>query len=73
MAYVMGKSEKSISFTKESNKNIEYNSNIRYENENTKIKYVPTLHRINAPFGSSSVKSTLNNIAISQDPGPGFL
>jgi hypothetical protein len=37
MAYVMGKSEKSISFTKESNKNIEYNSNIRYENENKKI------------------------------------
>jgi hypothetical protein len=71
MAYVMGKSEKSISFTKESNKNIEYNSNIRYENENTKIKSVPTLPRINAPFGSSSVKSTLNNIAISQDPGPG--
>ena len=67
----MGKSEKSISFTKESNKNIEYNSNIRYENENTKIKSVPTLPRINAPFGSSSVKSTLNNIAISQDPGPG--
>ena len=71
MAYVMGKSEKSISFTKESNKNIEYNSNIRYENENTKIKSVPTLPRINALFGSSSVKSTLNNIAISQDPGPG--
>ena len=67
----MGKSEKSISFTKESNKNIEYNSNIRYENENTKIKSVPTLPRINAPFRSSSVKSTLNNIAISQDPGPG--
>ena len=67
----MGKSEKSTSFGKESNKNIEYNSNIRYENENTKIKSVPTLPRINAPFGSSSVKSTLNNIGISQDPGPG--
>ena len=72
MAYVMGKSEKNTSFQKDSKKNLEYISNIKYENENNKIlKSVPTLPRISAPFGSSSVKSTLNNIGISQDPGPG--
>ena len=68
----MGKSEKNSSFQKDSKKNLEYISNIKYENENNKIlKSVPTLPRISAPFGSSSVKSTLNNIGISQDPGPG--
>ena len=68
----MGKSEKNSSFQKDSKKNLKYISNIKNENENNKIlKSVPTLPRISAPFGSSSVKSTLNNIGISQDPGPG--
>ena len=81
----MGKSEKNTSFSKELNtslenkyKNRDYLSqnesliNKRYEEENENIvKIITNLPKINAPFGSSSIKSSFQQTPSSIDPGPG--
>ena len=81
----MGKSEKSPLFTKDSSTSAEkinqknqenYKNqpliNIRYDTETIKnIKPIPTSPKINIPFGSSSIKSTLQPTSVSENPGPG--
>jgi len=74
MAYVIGKSEKNTNSIQKASISAEKQPflNMRYETENTKImKSVPTLPKIIAPFGSTSIKATLNHPEISNDPGPG--
>ena len=86
MAYVIGKAEKNSNYVKEASTSMEKNNtkyqenspknqsflNNRYDQENTKIiKTISTLPRISAPFGSSSVKSTLMPNIETENPGPG--
>ena len=84
MAYVMGKSEKKTIFLKDSSTSTEkimqknqenYKNqpliNIRYDPETTKnIKSISS-PKINIPFGSSSIKTTLQPSSLSENPGPG--
>jgi hypothetical protein len=74
----MGKSEKNSPFIKDSTKSkdkiITQNQDnyMIYDSEDlTLIKSISNLPNINAPFGSSSIKSTLLPQAISEAPGPG--
>ena len=82
MAYVMGKSEKNslpkkniTTSTEKIITNYEDNSplfNMRYDSESLKVlKSLITLPKINAPFGSSAIKSTSVPQTISNEPGPG--
>ena len=73
----MGKSKRNESI-KKSQKNPEsQNINpLNYSNEfkNIEIKkkvLIPIPQKISAPFGSSSIKTTLNPSVLSNDPGPG--
>ena len=77
MAYVMGKSVKNVPLRK-SKKNTEFkiiNSlNISKEEKNInaiRSNLISTAQKIAAPFGSSSIKTTLNPSKLSNDPGPG--
>ena len=75
----MGKSEKRSPFIKDSitfNEKIatinKDNNNIGYDSEDIKlIKETSNLPKINAPFGSSAIKSSSIPQAISTAPGPG--
>ena len=43
-----------------------------YDIENSNMtKSIPVIPKVNAPFGSTSIKQTLNNVVISDNPGPG--
>lgn len=43
-----------------------------YDIENSSMtKSIPVIPRVNVPFGSTSIKETLNNVVISDNPGPG--
>ena len=74
----MGKSEKSSPFIKDlttsKDKIIAHHQdvNLIYDSEDLKlIKSISNLPQINAPFGSSSIKSTLLPQGVSTVPGPG--
>ena len=75
----MGKSEKSTQFlrdlstsTEKSKLKNKENYKSFYETDTTKtIKSMSILPKINIPFGSSSIKQTLQPSSISENPGPG--
>lgn len=48
--------------------------NMRYDydiDNNNMAKSIPVIPKVNVPFGSTSIKDSLNNIVISDNPGPG--
>ena len=77
MAYVIGKSLKNESIHKSRKKNELINqyslNNSRDDNFNkiSNNNLISTAQRISAPFGSSSIKTTLKPTQLSNDPGPG--